>query len=600
MKILGVSGLYHDSAAALLIDGEIVSAAQEERFTRIKHDKALPEHAIAFCLRDNAIRAEDLDAVIYYDNPLLTLDRFLKSCAALGEKNETIIANQYEALFGEKMWIQKNLKELLSGFGKSKKLLVCEHHMSHAAYAFYSSPFEDAAILTMDGVGEWATTSLGIGEGEAITMLRQIDYPHSLGLLYSAFTYFCGFKVNSGEYKLMGLAPFGKPRYCDLIKRELIDIKEDGSYQLKTDAFTFMEGEAMTGEVFERIFGCKRRLPETEIESIYLDLAASVQKVTEEVVLGMARHLKSISGKSNLCLSGGVALNCVANGVLSRENVFDNVFIPPAAGDAGGSVGACLYAYHQYFRRKRKVKDLANLVFLGPGFSTEEEKESLDQLDAVYRIVNNTDELLAETAKALAGSKIVGFFNGRMEFGPRALGARSILADPRDEGMQSKLNLKIKYRESFRPFAPAVLAEHASSVFDMEGTSPYMLLVAPVREELRRACATHSESIMEWVNEARSAIPAVTHVDYSARVQTVCKKDNERFYRLMETFYRLTGCPLLVNTSFNVRGEPIVCTPQEAYECFMHTEMDMLVMDDLLLYKEEQPPFENRRMHALD
>ncbi len=594
LKILGISGLYHDSAAALIIDGKVINAVQEERFTRRKNDKSFPVNAIEFCLKSNGISGKDLDAVVFYDNPLLTLDRFLENCIAVGDANKTLINNNYQSMFGDKLWIHRTVKEYLGEFGIDSKLLVCEHHISHAAYAFYESPYEDAAIMTVDGVGEWATTTLGVGNGTDITILKQINYPNSLGLLYSAFTYFCGFKVNSGEYKLMGLAPYGKPRFAELIKQHLIDIKDDGSYKLNMDMFSYQFGETMTDKKFEELFGCCRREPETELTKIYFDIAASIQAVTEEVVLKMAKHLKNITGKNKLCLCGGVALNCVANGVLLRKKIFDDIFIPPAAGDAGSCIGAALYAYYVYFKHERVATNSGDRVYLGPAFDDKIEKQILDGYSAKYKFVENSKDLLNEVATALNSNKVVGFFNGAMEFGPRALGARSILANPQDPEMQSKLNLKIKYRESFRPFAPSVLEEKISEYFDLDRPSPYMLMVAQVNNDLRYEVVQHYDDILREVSQARSTIPAVTHVDYSARIQSVSETDNKKYYELIKKFYELSGCAVLVNTSFNVRGEPIVCTPADAYECFMRTEMDVLVIDNYILYKEEQPYDEQR------
>lgn len=594
MKILGISGLYHDSAAALIVDGKVVNAVQEERFTRRKNDKSFPVNAIEFCLKNNGISGKDLDAVVFYDNPLLTLDRFLENCIAVGDANKTLINNNYQSMFADKLWIHRTVKEYLGEFGIDSKLLVCEHHVSHAAYAFFESPYEDAAIMTVDGVGEWATTTLGVGSGTDIKILKQINYPDSLGLLYSAFTYFCGFKVNSGEYKLMGLAPYGEPKFVDLIKQHLIDIKDDGSYKLNMDMFSYQFGETMTDDKFEELFGCCRREPEAELTKIYFDIAASIQVVTEEIVLKMAKHLKDITGKKKLCLCGGVALNCVANGALLREKIFEDIFIPPAAGDSGSCVGAALYAYYAYFNNERVATNERNRVYLGPDFSDKIEKQILDGYSAKYKFVENSDDLLNEVASALNSNKVVGFFNGAMEFGPRALGARSILANPQDPEMQSKLNLKIKYRESFRPFAPSVLVEKISEYFDLDRPSPYMLMVAPVNNEIRYEVAEHHDDILREVSQVRSTIPAVTHVDYSARIQSVSERDNKKYYDLINKFYELSGCAVLVNTSFNVRGEPIVCTPADAYECFMRTEMDVLVIDNYILYKEEQPYDEQR------
>lgn len=594
MKILGISGLYHDSAAALIVDGKVVNAVQEERFTRRKNDKSFPVNAIEFCLKNNGISGKDLDAVVFYDNPLLTLDRFLENCIAVGDANKTLINNNYQSMFADKLWIHRTVKEYLGEFGIDSKLLVCEHHVSHAAYAFFESPYEDAAIMTVDGVGEWATTTLGVGNGTDIKILKQINYPDSLGLLYSAFTYFCGFKVNSGEYKLMGLAPYGEPKFVELIKQHLIDIKDDGSYKLNMDMFSYQFGETMTDSKFEELFGCCRREPEAELTKIYFDIAASIQVVTEEIVLKMAKHLKDITGKKKLCLCGGVALNCVANGALLREKIFEDIFIPPAAGDSGSCVGAALYAYYAHFNNERIATNERNRVYLGPDFSDKIEKQILDGYSAKYKFVENSDDLLNEVASALNSNKVVGFFNGAMEFGPRALGARSILANPQDPEMQSKLNLKIKYRESFRPFAPSVLVDKISEYFDLDRPSPYMLMVAPVNNEIRYEVAEHHDDILREVSQVRSTIPAVTHVDYSARIQSVSERDNKKYYDLINKFYELSGCAVLVNTSFNVRGEPIVCTPADAYECFMRTEMDVLVIDNYILYKEEQPYDEQR------
>ena len=594
LKILGISGLYHDSAAALIIDGKVINAVQEERFTRRKNDKSFPVNAIEFCLKSNGISGKDLDAVVFYDNPVLTLDRFLENCIAVGDANKTLINNNYQSMFGDKLWIHRTVKEYLGEFGIDSKLLVCEHHISHAAYAFYESPYEDAAIMTVDGVGEWATTTLGVGNGTDITILKQINYPNSLGLLYSAFTYFCGFKVNSGEYKLMCLTPYVQPRFAELIKQHLIDIKDDGSYKLNMDMFSYQFGETMTDKKFEELFGCCRREPETELTKIYFDIAASIQAVTEEVVLKMAKHLKNITGKNKLCLCGGVALNCVANGVLLRKKIFDDIFIPPAAGDAGSCIGAALYAYYVYFKHERVAANSGDRVYLGPAFDDKIEKQILDGYSAKYKFVENSKDLLNEVATALNSNKVVGFFNGAMEFGPRALGARSILANPQDPEMQSKLNLKIKYRESFRPFAPSVLEEKISEYFDLDRPSPYMLMVAQVNNDLRYEVVQHYDDILREVSQARSTIPAVTHVDYSARIQSVSETDNKKYYELIKKFYELSGCAVLVNTSFNVRGEPIVCTPADAYECFMRTEMDVLVIDNYILYKEEQPYDEQR------
>ena len=597
MNILGVSALYHDSAAALVVDGEIVAAAQEERFTRRKHDAGLPVKAIDSCLETAGLTADKLDAVCYSDNPYLTLDRWLKNCVAEGQGSEKIVEKTFPSIFSKKIWVHEALRDALGGLGKTGKLLVCEHHVSHAASAFYPSPFEHSAIVTIDGVGEWATTTIGVGKDHEITILKQINYPHSLGLLYSAMTYFCGFKVNSGEYKLMGLAPYGEPVYYDLIKDNLIEIRQDGSFRLHTERFAFTRDAVMTDDHFAGLFETPRRRAENPISKREMDLAASVQKITEEIVLKLARTARKLTGESQLCLAGGVALNCVANGKLAKERVFDRLWIQPASGDAGGSLGAALHAYHQHFRNPRKVgkRDSQKGSYLGPSFAPDRIQDFLDGKGVPYRRVEDKAVLARDVAKLLADDGAVGLFVGRMEFGPRALGNRSIIANPMSSGMQSRLNLKIKFRESFRPFAPAVLAERAGNYFEIDQESPYMLLVAPVREELRRPfdlkgmLRQGGEDMLPIVNQDRSTIPAVTHVDYSARVQTVAREDNPFFHAIIEEFERLTGCAVVVNTSFNVRGEPIVCTPEQAYLCFMRTGLDALVFEEFVLLKSEQP-----------
>lgn len=614
MIILGVSALYHDSAAAIVRDGQIIAAVQEERFTRIKHDLNVPVNAMKYCMKAAGITSDDIDYVVYYDNPILTLDRFCKNILALGGEAKALVENSAESIFGRKLWIHQELRNILGKLGKYDKLLVAEHHISHASSAFYPSPFEEAAFITFDGVGEWATTTIGYGKGNEVKILREIDYPHSIGLLYSAFTYFCGFKVNSGDYKLMGLAPYGEPKYYDLIKREIIDLKEDGSYKLNIDYFDFYRNDVMTNEKFANLFGGSRREPESDITKREMDMAASVQKVVEEVLLKTARYARKLTGMKNLVLAGGVALNCVANGKLLQEKVFDDIWIQPAAGDAGGSLGAALYVYNQKsgaLRNADSGQDLIQGSYLGPDFSAEEIKKYLDENGYKYTEYQQEDQVYNIIAQLLKDEKVIGLCNGKMEFGPRALGNRSIIGDARSTKMQSVMNLKIKYRESFRPFAPSVLEENVSEYFQMNHNSPYMLLVAPVREErqlpfsMKKYYTEDGEiNLLPIVNEKRSDIPAVTHVDYSARVQTINKDTNPRYYGIVEAFEKITGCSVIVNTSFNVRGEPIVCTPKDAYECFMRTDMDVLVFDNIILHKEDQPEFKEdrdwREKYALD
>lgn len=597
--ILGISALYHDSAAAIIKDGEIIAAVQEERFTRKKHDMSLPVHAINYCLKEAGVTAGELDAVVFYDNPILTMDRFLDNLAFAGKTDNIndLLAFSYDSIFGEKLWIHKRLEQILGGLGKIGKLLVAEHHISHAASAFYPSPFQDAAIITMDGVGEWATTTIGYGTKEKLQILRQINYPHSIGLLYSAFTYFCGFKVNSGDYKLMGLAPYGKPVYYDLIKEKLISIKPDGSYRLNLEYFDYQYGRTMTNEKFADLFGGGRRQPESAITKREMDMAASVQKIVEEIMILMAKTAKKITGARNLVLAGGVALNCVANGKVLRERIFDNIWIQPAAGDAGGALGCALYAYYQYYGKKRIVgrKDSQKGSYLGPEFSDKEITEYLSLNKYPYECFENLEEFYQKVSALIQEGKVLGLFQGRMEYGPRALGNRSIIGDARSDSMQSQINLKIKYRESFRPFAPSVLQETASEYFELDRESPYMLLCADVQESIRKEfhlenllCATNMD-MLPVVNQMRSEIPAVTHVDYSARIQTVDRERNEEYYKILKQLQKDTGCSVIINTSFNVRGEPIVCTPEDAYRCFMRTEMDVLVLNHMILYKEQQP-----------
>ncbi len=597
MNILGISGLYHDSAAALVSDGDIVAAAQEERFSRKKHDCAFPVNAINYCLAEGNIDKTQVDLVVFYDNPLLTLDRYLNNILCAGDDSETLIERNYDMMFSVRFWIHKTVDQVL-GVNSNRRFMVCEHHMSHAASAFYPSPFEKAVVITIDGVGEWETTTVGVGEGRTLQIKEELRYPHSLGLLYSAFTYFCGFKVNSGDYKFMGLAPYGEPVYEDLIRKELIDIKEDGSFRLNLKYFDFQYGRAMTNDNFAELFGGPRREPESVITKREMDIAASAQKVTEEIIIGIARYAKENYGKGidNLCLAGGVALNCVANGKLKNTGIFRNIWIQPAAGDAGGALGAALFATYHTTDKERQVcfPDAQKGSYLGPQFSNEWIEAYLSGNGYCYHRFDD-EELYSVIAGALCKNKIIGLFHGKMEFGPRALGNRSIIGDPRSEEMQTKMNLKIKYRESFRPFAPSVLRERVSDYFELEEDSPYMLIVENVREERRLAQDVQQKlkesngDMLTVVKEKRSDIPAITHVDYSARIQTVTEETNPYYYHVIREFEKLTGCGVIVNTSFNVRGEPIVCTPKNAYECFMRTEMDVLVLENCILYKEEQP-----------
>jgi carbamoyltransferase len=594
--ILGISAYYHDSAAAVLVDGEVVAAAQEERFTRQKHDPSFPASAVAYCLGAAGLEPEDLDYVAFYDKPLTKFERLLETYLAFAPRGFRSFTTAIPVWLREKLHLRRALRRRLGGAARAR-LVFPEHHESHAASAFFPSPFDEAAILTLDGVGEWTTTAVGTGRDNKIRLTHQLQFPHSLGLLYSAFTYYCGFKVNGGEYKLMGLAPYGHPVYVDAIYKHLIDLKPDGSFWLNMDYFNYCQGLTMTGPRFHALFGGPPRRPESDLEQRHMDLAASVQHVTEEVVLRLGRGLHRQTGMRNLVLAGGVALNCVANGRLLREGPFEDVFIQPAAGDAGGALGAAQFVWHQLLDRPRapRAKDSQKGSLLGPRFSSAEVAAFLDGAGASYRTPADETELVEHVAELLAEGKVVGWFQGRMEFGPRALGARSILADPRSPTMQATLNRKIKFRESFRPFAPAVLAEHAHEWFGLRPgqESPYMLLTAPLLAAHRTALDPERRRTMERdpdlrnrVNVVRSTVPAVTHVDYSARVQTVDEERNPRFYRLLQAFAALTGCPALVNTSFNVRGEPIVCTPREAYRCFLATDMDVLVLEDCVLCKD--------------
>lgn len=611
MYILGISALYHDAAATLVQDTEIIAAAQEERFTRIKHDWHMPVNAVNYCLKEGNITSTDLDAVVFYDNPFLTLDRWMKNVLAVGEDSKDVIERSFNTIFSEKLWIHKKVDNIL-GINQNRKFLVCEHHISHAASAFYPSPYEKAVILTLDGVGEWDTSTICIGNQEEIIMKEKMHFPHSLGLLYSAFTYFCGFKVNSGDYKFMGLAPYGEPIYEEVIREKLLNIKEDGSFVMNLDYFDYQYGRAMTNEKMEELFEGPRRKPEAEITKREMDIAASVQKIIEDIILRMVKHAKITYGQEidNLVMAGGVALNCVANGKIKKSDIFKNIWIQPAAGDAGGSLGCALYAAYKYFGYKRKVQscDLQKGSYLGPEFSHDDIKNFLDKNGYVYRELG--EGIYHEIAERLADEKVIGLLQGRMEFGPRALGNRSIIADARSETMQVKLNQKIKYRESFRPFAPSVLREDVAEYFELDDDSPYMLLVADVcknrREQfkLRESLEKYDGNMLEIVKQKRSDIPAVTHVDYSARIQTVSKDSNPYYYKVIGEFKKLTGCSVIVNTSFNVRGEPIVCNPKEAYDCFMRTEMDVLVLEDFMLIKEEQPVWKEtedwRRQYVLD
>jgi len=588
--ILGISAFYHDSAAALLRDGEIIAAAQEERFTRKKHDHRFPESAIEYCLKHAGITAAEVDHVSFYDKPWIKFERLLETYLTFAPIGIKSYLKGMPLWIKEKLWMGELVKKEL---GFQGELIFPEHHQSHAASAFFPSPFSSAAILTVDGVGEWATSTWGVGKDNKIELKGELRFPHSLGLLYSAFTYYTGFRVNSGEYKVMGLAPYGQPKYSKLILDNIVDLRADGSFRLNMKYFNYCQGLTMTSKAFDELFGAPPRKPETPISQREMDLARSVQDVTEEIMCRMARHVRKVTGEKNLCLAGGVALNCVGNGKILRERIFDNIWIQPAAGDAGGALGAALFAWHQVLEKPRTVKtgkDSQSGSLLGPSFSEKEIIEDVSKSAAVYH-VKKSEEMLQTVASLLADGKVIGWCCGRMEFGPRALGARSIIGDPRNTQMQSVMNLKIKYRESFRPFAPACLEEDAAEYFELEGQSPYMLLVAPVKESRRKVMTADEGDLfgIEKLKIPRSDIPAVTHVDYSARVQTINEERNQTFYHLLKEFKRQTGCSVLVNTSFNVRGEPIVCTPEDAYRCFMRTEMDALVLENVIFYKHEQP-----------
>lgn len=595
--ILGLSAYYHDSAAALLRDGEVIAAAQEERFSRRKNDERFPGHAVDFCLRHAGIKAAELDAVVFYDKPITKFARILESYLAVAPFGIRTFPRVMPPWLSEKLNLRKTIRDEMPGLPAQCPVLFTEHHQSHAASAFHPSPFDEAAIVTVDGAGEWATTTIGRGHGHRIEMLEELRFPHSLGLLYSAFTAYCGFRINSGEYKLMGLAPYGEPRFEKAIYEHLIDLKPDGSFRLNTDYFNFLRGFTMTNGRFHRLFEGPPRKPEDKIEARHLDVARSIQKVTEEIMLRLARHARELTGLPNLCMAGGVALNCVANGRLLRERVFDKLWIQPAAGDAGGALGAALAVWHGQWSGefppldssppKDGRNDAMHHAFLGPEFSPDEIEAVLKSHGAIYHRLE-PEALMDRTVELLRAEKVVGWVQGRMEFGPRALGNRSILGDPRSAKMQSMMNLKVKFRESFRPFAPVVLREKASAYFDLDVDSPYMLLVASVQPPLRLR-PPHGVHGLELLKEVRSTIPAVTHVDYSARVQTVTATQNPALHALLRKFETSTGCAVLVNTSFNVRGEPVVCSPDDAYRCFVNTEMDYLALGPFLLDRVAQP-----------
>jgi carbamoyltransferase len=606
MKILGISAYYHDSAACLIADGRIVAAAQEERFTRKKHDHRFPIHAARYCLSEGAVPAAQLDCVAFYDKPFLKFNRLLETYLAFAPRGFRSFVTSMPLWLSEKLWISDLLQKQL---GYQGSLVFPEHHESHAASAFFPSPFKRAAILTVDGVGELATSSIGVGNDNAIRIISELHFPHSLGLLYSAFTYFTGFKVNSGEYKVMGLAPYGEPVYVRRIYDHLLDLKDDGSFRMNMEYFNYCAGLTMTNAKFAGLFDGPPRAPESKLTQREMNLARSLQEVTEDILLRMARHTKKITGEQNLCLAGGVALNCVANGKILRERIFDDIWIQPAAGDAGGALGAAYVAYHHHFRQPavpKNGRDLQQGSNWGPSFSDDAVKAFLDSHRIPYTYHAEDNDLIRIVAADLAQGKVVGWFQGRMEFGPRALGNRSILADARSPEMQKKMNIKIKFREGFRPFAPSVLAEKASDWFELDRPSPYMLLVADVKKNRRREMSASEKELwgIDKLNVVRSQIPAVTHIDYTARIQTVSPENNPLYHKLLEEFDSQTGCPVLVNTSFNVRGEPIVCSPEDAYRCFMRTDLDVLVMGRHVLNKEGQPPWEDRvdwkKLYELD
>ena len=618
MFILGISAFYHDSAAVLIHDEKIIAAAQEERFTRIKHDSSFPEKSIKYCIKEANININDIKYIAFYDKPLIKFERLLETYLNEAPKGFRSFIMSMPIWLKDKLFLKETLsrkfcilhKELQPNINDKKlkqfkkliinKLMFGEHHVSHASSAFFPSPFKDAAILTIDGVGEWTTTSLAHGIENKINLIDEIHFPHSLGLLYSAFTYFIGFKVNSGEYKLMGLAPYGKPIYCELIKKHLIDIKDDGSFKLNLSYFNFTTGLTMTNNKFNNLFGSSPRKSESEISQKEMDIAASIQKVTEEIILKQARYAKKITGSDNLCLAGGVALNCVANGKIFKEDIFKNIWVQPAAGDAGGALGAALSVFYEELDNKRtfNASEIDNMQgsYLGPNYNDNEIKSYLDSVNAVYEYIQDENELTERVAQLIANEKIIGWHSGRMEFGPRSLGNRSILGDARSNEMQTKMNLKIKYRESFRPFAPSIMREKVNDWYDFNSDSPYMLFVAPVKKERCYKVRDEEKKLfgIEKLKVQRSEIPAVTHIDYTARIQTVDKLVNPRYYKLLSKFEKITSCPTIVNTSFNVRGEPIVCSPQDSYNCFMRTEIDALVIENFLLIKKDQPKFNDK------
>jgi len=603
MYILGISAYYHDSAACLIQDGDIIAAAQEERFTRIKHDSAFPTNAIKYCLTEAKLSPDQIENIVFYEKPFLKFERLLETYLAFAPKGFVSFSKAIPVWIKDKLFQKSSLtKELKSLLGKeinwSERLLFSEHHLSHAASAFYPSPFERAAILTLDGVGEWTTTSLALGKGKDIKVIKEIKFPHSLGLLYSAFTYYTGFKVNSGEYKVMGLAPYGEPRYTNLIKENLINIADDGSFQLDMSYFNYATGLTMTNKKFDKLFGGPPRKPETKLTQREMDLAASIQKVTEEIIIKLAKDIAKETDEKNLCLAGGVALNCVANGILLREKIFDNIWLQPAAGDAGGALGAALLTWYQHHNKERSASkglDTMKGAYLGPEFSDAEIEAELVKCGAIFKQLSEA-EMIEEVVSALADEKAVGWMQGRMEFGPRALGGRSIIADPRSPKMQKQLNLKVKYRESFRPFAPSILREDVSEWFEHGTDSPYMLFVANVKKDKCNLMTKEEEALfgIDKLNIPRSSVPAITHVDYSARIQTVHADTNPRYHALISKFKEKTGCPLVVNTSFNVRGEPIICSPTDAFNCFMGTEMDILAVGNYILYKDNQ----NKKLYS--
>jgi carbamoyltransferase len=593
INILGISAFYHDSAACLVRNGEIIAAAQEERFTRRKHDASFPHHAVEYCLCEGGIKAGELDYAAFYEKPFLKFDRILHTYLAYAPSGLRSFLMAIPLWIRERIWMKELIRREL---GYDGKILFTEHHESHAASAFFPSPYQEAAFLTVDGVGEWTTTSYGIGRDRHVEMLSELRFPHSLGLLYSAFTYFTGFKVNSGEYKLMGLAPYGEPKYVDVILRELIDLKADGSFRLNMKYFNYGVGLTMTNAKFDALFGRPPRKPESKVTQCDMDLARSIQEVTEEIMSRMAQHVRKETGMTNLCLAGGVALNCVANGRILREGIFKNIWIQPAAGDAGGALGAALLVWHQYLKNERQAdgqKDSQHGSYLGPAFSREEIHRFLTERHVPFAELSD-EEIPERVADLIKAEKVIGWFQGRMEFGPRALGARSIIGDAQSPKMQEVMNLKIKFRESFRPFAPTVLQERASEYFDLDRESPYMLLVAPVAKSKRRELTDGEQKLfgMQKLLTIRSTIPAVTHVDYSARIQTVTSEAHPLYYRMIRTFDEKYGCPVIINTSFNVRGEPIVCTPEHAYTCFMRTNMDYLLLGNFLLEKKDQKPLD--------